>query len=333
MDTLNNGSHIGIIGCGAWATTIANHIAKKGIKTKIWCHRQEIVDEINSQVRSLLPDVAISKDLQASLDFNEVVGSAQALVLCVPARYLESVIEHWRPMFKPNQPVLSLIKGIFSEKYILVESYLNSIFKNISYSLLSGPNLALEIAQEKPAAAVVASTDIPNQLFFQNLLSNEFFRIYRSDDVVGVALGGILKNIMAIAAGCIDALSLGINTKSALITRGLIEIIELGKTLNAHEKSFYGLAGVGDLIATCSSPLSRNYQCGYAIGSGKTLAEFQESLSSVAEGVQSTRFIYAYSREKRIIMPITTMVYNIVHNKVSITEAINQLMTRDLKSE
>ncbi|MBI59912.1 hypothetical protein CL657_01685, partial [bacterium] len=167
MDTLNNGSHIGIIGCGAWATTIANHIAKKGIKTKIWCHRQEIVDEINSQVRSLLPDVAISKDLQASLDFNEVVGSAQALVLCVPARYLESVIEHWRPIFKPNQPVLSLIKGIFSEEYILVESYLNSIFPNISYSLLSGPNLALEIAQENPAAAVVASADIPNQLFFQ----------------------------------------------------------------------------------------------------------------------------------------------------------------------
>lgn len=333
MNHKSKNSHIAVLGCGAWATTIANHIASQGTQTRIWCHREEVVTQINSQTRSLLPGISLSHYLEASLDCKEVVQGASAIILCVPARYLESVIKHWEPSYHKDQPVLSLIKGIFSEKYLLIEAYLKAIFPDINYTLLSGPNLALEIAQGKPAASVVASRNKKSQMIFQDLLSNEQLRIYRSDDVEGVAMGGIIKNIMAIAAGCIDAMELGVNTKSTLITRGLREMIECGKSLGAETKTFYGLSGLGDLIATSVSPLSRNYQCGYTLGKGKTATEFETSLSAVAEGIQSTRFIYTYSRERDIIMPITEMVYNVLQQSVSIQDAIKQLMTRDLKSE
>ena len=327
-------SHIAVLGCGSWATTIANHIAKQGIETRLWCHREGIVKEINvDRKRSLLPDVALSNQLAAYLDCQEVMSGASAIILCAPARYLESVIENWKPFYNKEQPVLSLIKGIFSESHLFIEDYLKTIFPDINYTLLSGPNLALEIAQGKPAASVVASSDAQSQALFQDLLSNEQLRVYRSNDVIGVASGGIVKNIMAIAAGCCDALELGVNSKSSLITRGLREMIEFGKSLGAQTETFYGLSGLGDLMATSFSSLSRNYQCGYALGKGKTAAEFETSLTTVAEGIQSTRFIYKYSREGHISMPITEMIYNVLCESISIEDAITQLMTRDLKSE
>lgn len=327
-------SHIAVLGCGAWATTIANHIAKKNIPTRIWCHREEIVTEINQKKeRSLLPGIDLSEHLEASLDCKYVLDNATAIILCIPSKYLEAFIPLWKPYFNHEQPVLSLIKGILSEQYMFIEDYLKDIFPKINYSIVSGPNLALEIAQEKPAASVVASLDRSTQVFFQELLSNHYLRVYRSSDMKGVASGGLLKNIMAIAGGIVDGLELGVNSKSSLITRALKEMIAFGTSWGAFPDTLYGLSGLGDLMATSFSPLSRNYQCGFALAQGQTSAQFEEKLNAVAEGIKSTTFIYNYSREHDIDMPITEMVYNVINTSLSINDAINQLMTRDLKSE
>ena len=208
-----------------------------------------------------------------------------------------------------------------------------SLLPDIQLATLSGPNLAIEIAEGKPAASVVASVDDSLCLFFQELLSSDKFRVYTSIDHKGVQLGGILKNVMALASGCCDALELGMNAKSTLLARGLQEMIRLAKVYNAHEKTLMGLSGLGDLIATCNSSKSRNYQVGYQLGKGVKIDTILNELNAVAEGVNTCKQIYRIAKEHQVSMPITTMLFNIIEKGLAPELAIEQLMTRELKPE
>ena len=324
-----------VLGNGAWAVTIANHICKKTNKVLLWCHRAEKAKQLNtSYYHDKLPNITLEKNLEAVYKLNEIeFSSLDAIIICLPSQYLSQVISQVKPYINEKIPILNLTKGIVAKKHILIHDFIFDQLGKVNYSVLSGPNLAIEIAQGKPAAAVVASKETSSQLYFQSLLSHKNLRIYRSSDIVGVSCGGILKNIIAIAAGCIDALELGNNTKATLITRSLAEMITFGDVMGAKRDTFYGLSGVGDLIATCSTSLSRNYKCGYSIAKGKSLEAFQQTLNAVAEGIQTTKLVYEYAKENKLSMPITTAVYDILFNQRSIDTVINQLMTRELKIE
>eukprot|EP01047_Picozoa_sp_COSAG01_P064932 COSAG01_NODE_8676_length_2701_cov_1.212529_4_plen_240_part_01 len=235
---------ISVIGCGPWALTIAKVLAENGHAIQIWCHEQTIAEQINNEhTHDLLPNLKLPEHIQATHDLNKCLASCEAIIFGIASSFID-LIDHFPKTF--NKPVLILTKGLLEKKNtIFVFEYLAQQLKNSCISILSGPNLALEIAEQKPAAAVVASSNEKNARFFQEALSNTYFRTYTSSDIKGVALGGILKNIMAIAGGCSDGLNLGMNSKSALLARSLQEIIRFGVHFGGQEHSFYGLSGLG----------------------------------------------------------------------------------------
>ena len=323
-----------VIGNGAWATTIANHLAKNVTNLVQWCYSEDRANQLNeTKVHDKLPTIQLKKNHTCTANLAEAIAGTQGIVFCVPARFAKQTIEQLIPLYKPQTPFLNLTKGIFSESFLLLADYLNQRLNQCNYAVLSGPNLALEIAEQKPAASVVAAKYSQTAVFFQQLLNHSNFRIYTSDDTIGVACGGLLKNIYAIAAGCIDALDLGSNTKATLITRCVPEMMLFGKKLGATVDTFYGLSGIGDLMATCNSSLSRNYQCGWSLAKGMTLQEFETSLNAVAEGIHTTKYIYDYSKNNQIEMPITQAVYDMMYNNVSIKMIIKELMNRETKKE
>ncbi|RAP28314.1 NAD(P)H-dependent glycerol-3-phosphate dehydrogenase [Candidatus Marinamargulisbacteria bacterium SCGC AG-343-D04] len=326
-------NNISILGCGAWATSIA-HVLSAVHRCKIWCHRPEIVDEINVQhTRKILPGVTLNEQLQATLDMQACLEEADAIVFCVASPYVLETLEKWKPFFNADIPVLSLTKGIVSDSDIWLRSMFKENLPSVSYSVLSGPNLALEIAEGKPAASVVASDSMIHANFFQTLLSSNQLRVYTSSDIKGVTLGGILKNIFAIAAGCADAMEYGANTKASLITRALQEMIRLGNALGASPDTMMGLSGLGDLIATCNSTQSRNYKVGFGLGKGMALSEIVQDMGAVAEGINTTKKIVKYANKLNVDMPITQVVYAILCGDISPETAIQQLMSRKLTME
>jgi len=319
-----------VIGCGAWASTVANILATKGYPTHIICHRQGIVDEINnSHTRSLLDDLPLSPAIHATLSFEEGLSNSHAIIFCVASPYLKESCDKWLKAFDPTIPVLTLTKGILSKHELFLSDYLEKTLVGIKLSTLSGPNLAKEVALKQPTASVVASKHADCSALFQDLLSSDYFRVYRSNDYKGVLLGGILKNCIALAAGAIDALEMGINTRSTLITRGLQEMIRFGKHFGAEESTFYGLSGLGDLIATCSSPQSRNYSAGFALGLGDTF----NNGSSVVEGINTVFIVHEICRKEGIDMPIIHTLYKVLNKECTVRDGIYSLMSRSLKSE
>lgn len=323
-----------VLGSGAWAVSIAALLAQNQHDIRIWTHRAGIADEINvAKKRALLPDVDLPQSLQATTELAAALAHADAIILCMPSRYLADFITSWQPLCDPRIPVLNLVKGMLSTTHPLLLDYLIAHLGLTQGALLSGPNLAAEIALGKPAAAVVASTCSQTATYFQGMLRSPLFRVYTSADTVGVAYGGILKNIMAIAAGCIDALALGYNTKATLITRALTEMLQFATHFGAEPKTIYGLSGLGDLIATCTSPASRNYQYGYRLALGESLADHGMSQGRVAEGVQSTQVVYQLAQAAQIDMPITAGIYEVLVEKRPVKDVIAQLMNRALKAE
>ena len=327
-------SKVSILGCGAFALAIANMLASKGKEVVLWAYSDAVADEINrNHSRDKLPGIPLHSCIKATSNMQEALHDVCGIVVCMPSQFILKTIELWTPYFNHDIPVLCLSKGIVSEKELLLSDVFIKRLKHLRFALLSGPNLALEIAQGKPAASVIASRDTECAHFFQRLLSSDVFRTYTSSDIIGVACGGVLKNIMAIAAGCIDTLGLGLNTKSVLMSRGLAEMQVFGEHLGAEAKTFFGLSGMGDLIATCSSPLSRNYQVGQQIGKGASLTDIRDQFGSLAEGVYATKYVYAYAKENQITLPITKTVYNVLFHQQDISTSIYTLMTRDLKAE
>ncbi|MBG90995.1 MAG: glycerol-3-phosphate dehydrogenase [Actinobacteria bacterium] len=330
---INSEYKIAMIGAGAWASTIAQLLAENGAQVRIWTHRADLADHINQtrQHDHKLPEIRFHERVYASPKLESVLDGVQAVVMGVASPYIQ-VAEQVAELCPSGMLVLSLTKGLVAEQERGSE-YLERVLPAPKLAILSGPNLAKEIALKQPATSVVAAKDPDTARFFQERVSNDCFRAYTSADVVGVELGGILKNCIAIAAGCVDGLGLGSNTKAALMTRGLQEMIRFGMANGAEKNTFFGLSGLGDLIATCGSNLSRNYQVGYQVAKGKRLSDIQTQLNSVAEGVRACKLVTKSAQEKGIELPIISEVYRVLYEDASPLDAIQRLMARDLKEE
>lgn len=329
---------IGVIGAGAWGTALANLLANKGLEVALWVFEQEVCADILEarENKIFLPGIPLSENIQPSNDLDQVAANKDMLLLVVPSHVFRSVAV--RMVHHPTEKTLivSATKGIENKSHLTMSGVLKQLLPprlENRIAVLSGPSFAKEVAREMPTAVTVAARDPEVAREVQTAFATPYFRVYTSYDVVGVELGGAVKNVMAIAAGISDGLGLGYDTRAALITRGVTEIQRLGIRLGANPKTFMGLAGIGDLVLTCTGTLSRNWMVGYKLGQGMRLETILSDMRTVAEGVKTTKSVYNMSQNMGVEMPITEQVYRILYEDLGPREALQALMGRDLKHE
>ena len=324
-----------VIGGGSFGTAIASILAGNGIATKQWMRNEKVATAINEQHENpqYLPDVKLDPRLHATTDIEEAIKGAELVFVSVPSKSFRSVVQQIKPFLKEGQCLISTTKGIEPDGFNLMSEVLTGECPGHSVAVLSGPNLAKEIGRKQLTATVVASSDGALRIAVQEALGCEYFRVYASDDIFGVELSGALKNIYAIVSGFIAALGMGENTKSMIITRSLAEMSRFAVARGANPLTFLGLAGVGDLVVTCMSPMSRNYRVGYAIGEGRTLDEAVAELGEVAEGVNTLRYINAQSEELGIYMPLVKGAYAVLFAHVDPRLVAKELMTGENTSD
>ena len=320
--------HIAVLGGGSFGTAICNMVAGNGHHATLWLRNESRAREINEQHRNsyYLPDLVLDDKVTASTDLPQTVAGADMVFVAVPSKSCRDVAGQLAASVKPGTFIISTTKGIEPEGFLLMSQVLRSALPNNPIGVLSGPNLAKEIVARQLTASVIACEDQQLVSEVQSVLQSGYFRIYASKDVFGVELGGALKNIYAIIAGIATALALGDNTKSMLITRALAEMSRFAVTMGANPMTFLGLSGVGDLIVTCASPLSRNFQVGYAIGEGKTLEQAVDELGQVAEGVNTLRLVHDKAQREGVYMPLVNGLYQILFEQVSLADAVSALM-------
>ncbi|MEU6852751.1 NAD(P)H-dependent glycerol-3-phosphate dehydrogenase [Actinacidiphila alni] len=326
-----------VYGTGSWGTAFAMVLADAGCEVALWGRRPALAAAINAERRNpeYLPDLELPAAVTATADPAEAAADAEFVVLCVPSQTLRANLADWAPLLRPDAVLVSLMKGVELGTAKLMSEVIEEVAKAgpERVAVLSGPNLAPEIAARQPAAAVVASRDEAVARRFQAACHTGYFRPYTNTDVVGVELGGAVKNVIGLAVGIADGMGLGDNTKASLITRGLAETTRLGLAMGADPHTFAGLAGMGDLVATCSSPLSRNHTFGMNLGRGMTLAETIAVTSQTAEGVKSCESVADLARRHGVDMPLTDTVVDIVHNGKPPVVAVQELMSRSAKPE
>jgi glycerol-3-phosphate dehydrogenase (NAD(P)+) len=327
-----------VVGAGAWGTALANVLAKKGIPTVMWSFEAEVADCIAREHvnRRYLADVPLDPRLRATTDMAEALDGAEFVVSVSPSHVVRQVMAQAAAHMRPDAVVVSASKGIENESLKTMDEVLADVLPDgaaATSTYLSGPSFALEVGQEQPTAVTIASRSAHAAERVQELFQTPYFRVYTSADVRGVELGGSLKNVIAIAAGVAEGLGLGHNTRAALITRGLAEITRLGRAAGADPRTFAGLAGMGDLILTCTGGLSRNRTVGYELGLGKPLDEVLGGMSAVAEGVRTARSAYGLAHKMEIEMPIVEAVYALLYEGMSAADALQSLMLREPKPE
>ena len=325
---------ISVIGSGSWGTTLANHLAEKGFNVKLWSYEKDLVDEIKrTGVNSTyLPGIPLSSNIDVTDDLSYTVKDASYILSVVPTQFTRSVFSNAINYLSEDAMIVSASKGIEHGSLLTVSSILNNLTGR-KVSVLSGPSFAEEVIKKLPTAVTIASPDNKIAMLLQDLFNTEYFRIYTNTDVLGVELGGALKNVMAIASGISDGLGLGTSTRAALITRGLAEMTRLGVAMGAREKTFGGLSGIGDLVLTCTGTLSRNYTVGFRLGRGETLDNILSSMKMVAEGVATSESAFELSRKHNVEMPIVEQIYLVIKENKKPSEAVKELMTRSPKSE
>lgn len=326
---------IAVVGAGSWGTALAKVLSEKGHEVFLLARRSEVAEAINHRRENpqYLPGIILPAELQASVE-PEVLRDRELIFWVVPCQSLRGVLKSLRDYLESDTPMISAIKGIEIESGKTPFEVLQEFFpENRALMVLSGPSFALEVANRLPTAVVLAGEDEELVRSFQEALSLPYFRIYRSLDVRGVELCGALKNIIAIAAGISDGLGLGLNARAALITRGLSEIIRLGVKLGAKSITFSGLAGLGDLVLTCTGNLSRNYTVGFRLGKGEKLSEILQDLHQVAEGLKTALAVKKLSEKHQVEMPISEAVYRILYEEESPAEVLRKLLSRPLKAE
>jgi glycerol-3-phosphate dehydrogenase (NAD(P)+) len=322
---------VAVIGGGSWGTALARLVAQKGYDVSLWAYEESVLRSIRDthENKLYLPGIPLPKTLTASDILGEALDSARFVVFAVPSKYAHGVLDQMAPFIKPTVPIISATKGIETTRLCLMSDLIRLVLKRKDadqIAVLSGPSFAREVAQESPTAVTLASTNPRLLLRVQHLFSTPFFRCLLSSDVVGVGLGGALKNVIAIAAGGCDGLGLGVNTQAILMTRGLSEMIDLGVAMGAERHTFYGLSGLGDLFLTCSGKESRNRQVGALIGQGVPLDTILKEMKMVAEGVVATQAAYALSKKYRVSMPIVREVHRILFEGKSPRQAVDDLM-------
>lgn len=326
-----------VMGAGSWGTTTAKVLVDAGTDTRIWARRPEMADRINTEHRSdYLPGVTLPDGLRAVTSVAEALDGADIVVCGVPSQTLRPNLAEWKPLIAPNASLVSLAKGIETSTLMRMTEVIGQVteFPADQIAVLSGPNLAREIAEQQPAATVIACTDEQRAIEIQNAFSTNYFRPYTNTDVIGCEIGGAVKNVIALACGMASGVGLGQNTLATIITRGLAETIRLGGAVGASIETLAGLAGIGDLVATCSSPLSRNRTFGARLGEGATVAEAQEATNGqVAEGVKSCSSVRALAEKHGVDMPLTAAVNAVCHEGLSVPDAISSLLGRSTKAE
>jgi glycerol-3-phosphate dehydrogenase (NAD(P)+) len=313
-------SKLAVIGAGSWGTTFAKVLADGGAEVSLWARRKEVADEINSSHRNgdYLPGVNLPANLTASADIAEVLAGASQVYLSVPSQSLRENLVEWGKLIPADALVVSLMKGVEKDSGLRMSQVISEAGIDTSrIVVVSGPNLALEIAAEQPAASVAASESLDSAKQVASAASNSYFTTFTNTDVIGTEFGGILKNLIAVAIGIVNGVGYGQNTKASIMTRGVSEISRFAVAFGAKPKTMVGLAGLGDLIATSESPLSRNHKAGEMLGKGYSKREVLARLSQTAEGLASVSTILELARAKGISMPIVEQVEAVIEGKMS----------------
>lgn len=328
------GTQVCVVGAGSWGTTVAALVAHNA-PTTLWARRDELADEINStHVNSAyLAGASLPESLRASTDLEALVANADVVAMAVPSQGFRDVMVEVSRAVRPTTPIVSLSKGLERSTLKRMSEVVAEVAPANPVAVLSGPNLAREILAGQPAASVVACASDSVAVQLQQLFSRPTLRLYTNPDVVGCEIGGVVKNVIAIAAGIAQGFGFGDNTKATLVTRGLAEMTRLGVAMGATPLTFAGLAGMGDIIATCASMQSRNTQVGVRLGKGESIADIVASMNMVAEGVKSSSVVVELAHRLGVEMPIAEQVARVCDGSVSAADALRALMSRSSRSE
>lgn len=329
---------IGVVGAGSWGTALADLLGRKGFQPELWAFETEVKEQIETdgENKLYLPGFSLSRHIRPSNDIAKVVSEKDLVLIAVPSHVMRETTEKIHGYVSRRTTIVSASKGIENKTHLTMSGVLKEILTDVpsrGFAVLSGPSFAREVGMQFPTVISAASENPDTARFVQHIFATSYFRVYTNDDMIGVELGGAVKNVIAIAAGIIDGLGLGLNTRAALVTRGLTEIRRLGLKLGANPRTFSGIAGVGDLVLTCTGDLSRNHTVGKKIGEGMKLGDVLKDMQMVAEGVKTAKSVYDLSQKLDIEMPISHEVYHILYDDISAKEACLRLMTRDLKQE
>ncbi|MEL6192550.1 MAG: NAD(P)H-dependent glycerol-3-phosphate dehydrogenase [Bacteroidota bacterium] len=326
--------NVGLLGGGSWGTTVAS-LTARNCPTKIWARDIATVNEINQHHRNekYLPGADLTPSLQAFSSIKETVEDADVIVMGIPAQYFRQVLKDARPFIRPWVPIISLSKGLEVGTMMRMTEVIEAEMEGHPAGVLTGPNLAKEIIIGQAAASVIAMVDDTIAKRLQKVFKTGLFRVYTNEDVIGCELGGALKNIIAIAAGMGDGSGAGENTRAAIITRGLAELTRLGVAMGGQPATFAGLAGMGDLVATCSSEKSRNRTVGYQLGLGRNIGEIIEDMDEVAEGVKTAKVVMQLAEKYDLNMPIAKSVYKVLYEGSTARDAFRGLLRIDIGSE
>ena len=326
--------HVAVVGAGSWGTTVANAVAKNQ-STMLWARRNELADQIATRHENsdYLPGINLVESLKCSSQLKDVVANASIVMMAVPSNGFRDVATQVAKYIDAQVPIVSLAKGLERDSLKRMSEVVRELMPQNVVAVLTGPNLAHEIMAGQPGATVVACSDEQIAKQIQKTVSSPTLRVYTNDDVVGCEIAGVIKNVIAIAAGIVEGMGFGDNSKATLITRGVAEMSRLGVALGANPNTFMGLAGLGDVVATCASAKSRNTAVGVRLGRGESIATITQSMSMVAEGVRSSLSVLQLAQRCNIEMPITEQVAAVCEGKTNAQDALVQLMARASKSE
>ena len=329
---------IAVIGAGAWGTTLANLLAENGHDVTLWCYEEDLAERIQqSQINDLyLPEVTLSKNLRTTSVLKTAVSEKRLLLFVTPSQVTRHVLQQALPDLSSQSLIVSASKGIENDSLMLLSQVFEEILPETMHpqlGFLSGPSFASEVSSGMPTAVVAAARDAAVAEEIQKIFSTEKFRVYTHNDIIGVELGGAMKNVIALAAGVADGLGFGHNTRAALITRGLAEMTRLGMQLGGAAETFAGLAGMGDLVLTCTGDLSRNRSVGIELGKGRKINEILAGMQMIAEGVKTTLSAYQLANKLGVEVPIIEQMYLLLYQDKDPRQAVTDLMSRDLKPE
>lgn len=329
---------IAVLGAGSWGTTLAQVLSDRGSDVTLWAREEEVRESIEKRRvnETFLPGIVLSGKITPVASVGDAVDGARLVVSVIPSHGVRGVFAEAGPFIGKEAIIVSATKGIEEGSMLTPSGILSEALGGRGHgaiAVLSGPSFANEVSRRLPAAVCVASSSVEAAKEVQKAFSTNYFRVYTNSDVIGVELGGALKNVIAIAAGISDGLELGHNARAALITRGLAEMGRLGASLGASQATFAGLSGLGDLVLTCTGPLSRNYTVGVSVGRGASIGEVTGSMKMVAEGVKTCRGAKALAARQGVEMPITEAVFSVLYEGTSPREAVMGLMARELRDE
>lgn len=327
--------NIAVIGAGSWGLALSLVLSENHHNVTVWCYHEEEKNDIlkSRENKRCLPGIKIPLETQFTTSMEEAVKDKDIIVVAVPSKAVRQTVEAMKPYVEPYSIIVNVSKGIEEETLLRLSQVIEEVLPKNDVVILSGPSHAEEVARHVPTTVVVSGKDEEATEMIQDTFMNHYLRVYTSDDIIGVELGGALKNVIALAAGVLEGMGCGDNTKAALITRGITEMSRLGVAMGANINTFNGLTGIGDLIVTCTSGHSRNRRAGELIGQGYSLEEATKKVNMVVEGVPTARAAYALKQEYNVEMPIITVIYQSLFENKPVKEAITSLMIRDKKME